>query len=207
MSGVVVPRHAGVFSALGLLLAPPRADAVAAVRIVDDDLDSARSAASDLRTATSERLVAAGSEPVGIGLILDVRYLGQAHEIAIPWASADEIPAIRERFETFHQQRNGFVRPEDPLEIVAVRCTAVGLPPVSRDALAVWAPSEPSVSSRSIVTLLNGECQAAVVARSGLGDGERIAGPAIIEEREATTFIDVGETATVMPDGSIEVTW
>lgn len=207
MSGVVVPRHAGVFSALGLLLAPPRADAVAAVRIVDDDLDSARSAASDLRTATSERLVAAGSEPVGIGLILDVRYLGQAHEIAIPWASADEIPAIRERFETFHQQRNGFVRPEDPLEIVAVRCTAVGLPPVSRDALAVWAPSEPSVSSRSIVTSLNGECQAAVVARSGLGDGERIAGPAIIEEREATTFIDVGETATVMPDGSIEVTW
>lgn len=207
MKGVIVPRHAGVFSALGLLLAPPRADAVAAVRIVDDDLGPARAAASDLRKATAERLGAAGSEPVNTELILDVRYLGQAHEVAVPWAEADEIDLVRDRFEALHHQRNGFVRPGDSLETVAVRCTAVGRPPVSRAALATWAPSDPSVSSRRIVTSAGHESEAVVVARSGLEAGERIAGPAIIEEREATTFIDEGETAAVMADGSIEVTW
>ncbi|MGI9643669.1 MAG: hydantoinase/oxoprolinase family protein, partial [Acidimicrobiia bacterium] len=207
MKGVIVPRHAGVFSALGLLLAPPRADAVAAVRIVDDDLGPARAAASDLRTATAKRLGAAGSEPVNTELILDVRYLGQAHEVAVPWAEPDEIDLVRDRFEALHQQRNGFVRSGDPLETVAVRCTAVGRPPVSMAALATWTPSDPSVSSRRIVTSAGHESEAVVVARSGLEAGERIAGPAVIEEREATTFIDEGETAAVMADGSIEVTW
>ncbi|MGI9529368.1 MAG: hydantoinase/oxoprolinase family protein [Acidimicrobiia bacterium] len=207
MKGVIVPRHAGVFSALGLLLAPPRADAVAAVRIVDDDLGPASATASDLRRATTERLEAAGSEPVSIELILDVRYLGQAHEIAVPWAEADDIALVRERFEALHHQRNGFVRPDDPLETVAVRCTAVGRPPVSREALGAWAPSDPSVSSRHVVTSVGQRRKAAVVARSGLGVGEQIAGPAIIEESEATTFVDEGETAAVLADGSIEVTW
>jgi len=207
MSGVVVPRFAGVFSALGLLLAPPRADAVAAVRIVDGDLSAARCAASDLQRKTSERLIAAGSEPVGLDLILDVRYLGQAHEIAIPWEVAEGLAAVRRRFEGIHQQRNGFIRPEDPLEIVAVRCTAVGRPPVSEDVLASWAPSEVSVSSRDVITSTSGGRRAVVIARTGLKAGESVAGPAIIEESEATTFIDVGETATVASDGSIEVIW
>lgn len=207
MRGVLVPRHAGVFSALGLLLAPPRADAVAAVRIVGEDLVSARAAAADLEMATRQRLAAAGSEAVSVELILDVRYLGQAHEIAVPWAESEEGADVRERFEALHLQRNGFVRPDDPLEVVAVRCTAVGRPPVSRKALATWAPSDPSVSSREIVTSAGQRCEAVVVARGGLGAGEQVVGPAIIEESEATTFIDQGETSTVLADGSIEVTW
>lgn len=206
MSGVVVPRHAGVFSALGLLLAPPRADAVAAVRIVND-LGDARAAAQVLEQATRERLVAAGTEAVETTLVLDVRYLGQAHEIALPWTAREGLPTVRTRFERLHNQRNGFTRPGDPLEIVAVRCTAVGQPPVSSEVLASWAPSDPSASSRVIVTSGNGERSAAVVSREGLAVGEQVVGPAIIEEPEATTFIDFGETAIVASDGSLEVTW
>jgi len=207
MSGVVVPRHAGVFSALGLLLAPPRADAVAAIRIIDHDLTDARTVARDLQGATRERLVAAGTETMETSFVLDVRYLGQAHEIALPWTTSEDFPTVRKRFERLHRQRNGFARPQDPLEIVAVRCTAIGQPPVSSDILASWAPSDASVSSRVIVTSEDGERSASVVAREGLAAGARVAGPAIIEEREATTFIDVGETATVAGDGSLEVTW
>jgi N-methylhydantoinase A/oxoprolinase/acetone carboxylase beta subunit len=37
--------------------------------------------------------------------------------------------------------------------------------------------------------------------------GDEIAGPALIEEPEATTFIDHDERARVLADGTLEVTW
>ena len=46
-----------------------------------------------------------------------------------------------------------------------------------------------------------------VLFRDGLAEGTVIDGPAIIVESEATTFVDIGERAVVMSDGSIEVSW
>ena len=207
MGGVVVPRHAGVFSALGLLLAPPRADAVAAVHIIGEDLDRARSALDSLRDATAARLSAAGSDVVAITSVLDIRYLGQAHEIAVPWLGSEGFDEVRDRFEELHEQRNGFTRPDDDLEVLAVRCAATGRPPIDRGAIASWSPGEPARSLRHIVTSRGGEMEALVVGRSGLGAADTVQGPAVIEEAEATIFIDAGETATVASDGSLEVTW
>jgi N-methylhydantoinase A len=208
MAGVIVPRHSGVFSALGLLLSPPRADAVAAVNIMNDRLDDARIVGEGLDRQVRRQLVRAGHEPGRVGFALDVRYLGQAHEITVAWSPNEEVAVVRQRFEKLHRQRNGFIRGEDPLEIVAVRCTAVGDPPMSRDVLGAWTPGEKREStSRMIVTAHHGERSADVIDRLGLAAGDAVYGPAIIEEREATTFLDVGETATVTKDGSLEVTW
>jgi N-methylhydantoinase A/oxoprolinase/acetone carboxylase beta subunit len=43
--------------------------------------------------------------------------------------------------------------------------------------------------------------------RDGLAVGTVLAGPAVIEEREATTYIAPGERAAVHDSGALLVTW
>jgi N-methylhydantoinase A/oxoprolinase/acetone carboxylase beta subunit len=57
-----------------------------------------------------------------------------------------------------------------------------------------------------IVTIAGPE-EAEVWRREGLMVGAEIAGPAVIEEREATSWIGVGEHAVVSNTGALEVTW
>jgi hypothetical protein len=45
------------------------------------------------------------------------------------------------------------------------------------------------------------------VPRTTLGIGTTVVGPAVIEDVDATTFIDFGERATVASNGALEVTW
>jgi hypothetical protein len=37
--------------------------------------------------------------------------------------------------------------------------------------------------------------------------GDEVAGPAVIEEDEATTWLDLDEVARVLDDGTLLVTW
>jgi N-methylhydantoinase A/oxoprolinase/acetone carboxylase beta subunit len=48
---------------------------------------------------------------------------------------------------------------------------------------------------------------AAVFNRAGLGPGAEIVGPAVIEETDATTYLDAGERAIVHESGALEVEW
>ena len=43
--------------------------------------------------------------------------------------------------------------------------------------------------------------------RPALREGSTVEGPALIEEAEATTFLDRSETAQVLGDGTLEITW
>ncbi len=209
MAGVIIPAHAGVFSALGLLAAPPRADAVAAVHIVGvGDLRAVQHTASMLGAATTAEIVAAGHEPTRTDWWLDVRYVGQSHEIAVPWDGGLGPEFLVERFEDLHQRRNGFVRNGDSIEIVAVRSSTYGPAPVALESLADASETPDAVAGRRIVvSALVGPAEATIVPRTTLGIGTTVVGPAVIEDVDATTFIDFGERATVASNGALEVTW
>jgi N-methylhydantoinase A len=207
MAGVVVPAHAGVFSALGLLLAPPRADAARGVVLEAGDgaaLDrSVERVAGDAEAALTE----AGDAPVATETLADVRYRGQSHETTVPYRPGEGWRVLAERFHRAHEQRNGFARPDDPIEVVAVRAEAVGAPALSWDDLPSLVPAgEPRRGRRAVLTA-DGERDAEVWWRPALAPGERVAGPAVIEEPEATTFLDRGERATVHESGALEVSW
>lgn len=205
MAGVIVPPYAGVFSALGLLLSPPRADSSRSVLIEDGDrLD--REIAAVVAIA-EDRLREGGSAPEATLAFADVRYRGQAHETTVPYAQGDGWPVLLARFHDLHRIRNGFARPDDPVEVVTVRAESTGRP------ILVW-PDLPEVRpsgdidrpARPVLTA-RGEVTARVVNRDGLGAGDEVAGPAVIEEREATTFLDTGERAVVHASGALEVEW
>ncbi len=211
MAGVVVPRHAGVLSALGLLLAPPRADAAAAVLVRDDRLEPIRAAAATLAASTRAEIAAAGHEPVGTELWVDARYLGQAHEITVPWSEEVTYRGIVERFEATHLRRNGFVRSGDPVEIVTVRAASFGPEPHVATPVPDLPHGRPDGGSeprrRTVVTGGGATTDATIHRRADLSEGATVEGPAVIEEPEATTFIDEGEHLDVAADGSMVVTW
>ena len=207
MAGVVIPPLGGVLSAMGLLLAPPRVDLVAPVLILDGDLSRAHSIADHLGRDADAALSRAGHETVRISVILDVRYLGQSHEIGVPWDTGEPFEAVVSRFNEIHDLRNGFSRPQDPIEVVAVRCTAYGEPALTLDDIGGWQTTSTMRRSEREVTTSIGTAVATVVERSTLRVGDTVVGPGVITETESTTFLDDGVRATVRRNGCLELTW
>jgi len=104
---VVIPRHAGVLSAVGMLMADRVRDYAAGV-LGRDDIEAAyraleKQARRDLRGAKLVRSV-------------DVRYVGQSYELIV--ADVGE-------FHSAHERIYGYADRGRPLELVTVRVTAV----------------------------------------------------------------------------------
>lgn len=206
MAGVLVPAAAGVLSALGLVMSPPRSDAVRAILVRDGDLTRARAIASELAASTRRSVAGSGSDPIETQHLLDVRYLGQAHEIAVPWQPDEDFDAVVDTFELAHRGRYGFDRAGDPVEVVAVRASTFGPPPLS--GMPPGAIQASSVGpDRAVVGRDGTTRRTAIVDRWTLGMRGGIDGPAIVEERDTTTFIDFDEHARLLDGGAIEVTW
>ncbi len=207
MAGVVVPPFSGVFSAVGLLLAPPRSDATRAVLVASEDFTSIDAAAEELDVEVRSALARAGFTDVEVSFSVDMRYLGQAHEISITWSPGEVLVDVRDRFDAIHRERNGFNRLDDPVEIVAMRSVAVARPALNIDDVSRWrATAERSDTHRDVIDL-TGLVSAVVVHRDALQIGDIIEGPAIVEEGEATTYLAPGDRATIAGSGAMEVTW
>jgi N-methylhydantoinase A len=208
MAAVIVPPYAGVLSAIGLLLSPVRADAGRSLANPEPSTRRIHRAAGSVRAEASERLVGMGYEVDDLRTIVDVRYRGQAHETSVALEEGDDVAALAERFHRVHHDRNGFSRPEDPIEVVTVRAEALSESVISWEVVG-WTPEigdDARRGSRSIMTSA-GEVEAAVVWRPALRTGDLFEGPAVVTEPEATTFVAAGERARVLDDGSLEVTW
>ncbi len=205
MAGVIVPPHAGVFSALGLLLSPPRADAALSVRVEDESgLDNE---ITSVLAAAAQRLETGGSNPESTTAFVDVRYRGQSHETTVPYAVGEGWDALLARFHATHRERNGFARPDDPVEVVTVRAESIGRPLLSWSELPQAVPTGAVDLPSRVVLAADTEVTARVVNRSGLAPGDEITGPAVIEETEATTYLAPGERAVVHDSGALEVEW
>jgi len=207
MDAVLVPPVGGVFSALGLLLSPPRRDVARTVLL---PAARAREVAPALRAVAEEaarRLRSATGDEPSVVTRVDVRYVGQSHELTVPCAPDDPWETIARRFHELHTVRNGFARPEDPIEVVTVRAEATGVPPISFDDLPPWQPAgEPRRGTRDVHTG-SGPAHATVWWRPALPAGAAIDGPAVVEEPEATTWIGPGERCRVDAFGGLEITW
>jgi N-methylhydantoinase A/oxoprolinase/acetone carboxylase beta subunit len=134
MPAVIVPARAGVLSAVGILGAPLQHDLVLSWPTpadhdgVDRRLDRlALRAAEELAawlgddsgwvnwSATTGRFVSGEGVHGHLSTALDCRYAGQSHELRVPSVAA---------FHEEHESRNGYARPDEPVEVVALRATA-----------------------------------------------------------------------------------
>ena len=209
MDGVIVPPYAGVFSAFGLLLSPPRADAARTVNLTAAGQDRLPAEARSLLAAARGQIEAdSGLAARAASVIVDMRYLGQAHETSVPHTEGEPWEALCERFHRLHAQRNGFSRPDDPVEAVTVRAEAVGSAALSWSDLPEFRaePGEARRGSRTVIERSR-PVAAQVWWRPALAVGAEVVGPAVIAEGESTTYLAVGERATVHETGALRVDW
>ncbi|MCX6519587.1 MAG: hydantoinase/oxoprolinase family protein [Actinobacteria bacterium] len=211
---VVFPVNASVLSAFGTLVTPVRIDlARSMVRgLATVDIAERDALLGELREEGRRVLAAAGVAPEAIRFRygLDARYLGQGNEITI-WVgetSGDDWPAtdaqVVEMFEADYRRIYGLTIPDVGVEAVTWRLSA-------------FAPAA-TVEPTTVVNTTVGEpvrhrpvrfdrgaaaVDTPVYRRGDLGVGQRIDGPAIVEERETTAVIRPSWTASVLPDGSL----
>ncbi|HJU74970.1 MAG TPA: hydantoinase/oxoprolinase family protein [Gemmatimonadaceae bacterium] len=128
MNRILVPPLAGVLSALGLAVAPPRRVAYASVMRDLSVLDAG--ALSEL-TQGLERRTAQEQGNWEPEYILRMRYRGQGHELEIRFQPNDSVAALSARFGAAHQARYGFVL-DVPVQAVSARCARSGTAPTVR---------------------------------------------------------------------------
>ena len=185
---VIVPRYAGVLSALGMLLADVTKDYSSSVLCRSDSIshpELMKRFAPLLRTAKRE-LEREGFRRTRqvIECLVDVRYAGQSHEITVPFSDA-----YRRTFNKRHQQLYGYSDPARPTEIVALRVKASGItdkPDLSHSPERITRPQPASVrparfGGRMVPT--------AFYRWDDLTAGARAPGPAVVTGGEATAVI------------------
>ena len=204
MAAAVVPRYAGVFSALGLLLSPPRVDVALSI----SGASELTGALAAVTAAAGDALQAATGTRGAISAQVDVRYVGQSHELSIPYSPGAPAESIAAGFHLVHRERNGFARPEDPVEIVTVRAVAQGRPALTWDDLPeLETPSGAEPVAREMTGADGTTHTGAVYQRDALGSGTLIEGPAVVEDNEATTYLAPGDRATVAANGALVIEW
>lgn len=189
---VLVPPHSGVFSAVGLLLATPRSDAVRTVMLDEGDerlAEMVASVADDARAGFSSMF---GREPESVTTTADMRYEGQSHELEIPADSDWDniVPA----FHAAHRDRFGFDRPDELVELVNIRAVATGIPPIT------WSDL-PAASTDADPVGDDG-----VWERSSLPARFELEGPGVVVEENSATLLEKGDRLSVLDDGTMEIT-
>jgi N-methylhydantoinase A len=212
---VLVPPSPGIASALGMLATDIRHEFVATRRLRLDGLAPAALEAlfADFVAEGEARLTRDGVPLADRRMqrSADLRYHGQSFELPVtvppgPLSAAD-VGRLREQFHAMHERAYGYAAPEDTVELVNVRLAAVGVTPKPRRApLPVGGPAATTArkGQREIWFAEAGGFQSTLVFDRGkLLRGNVLAGPAIIEEPDASTLVHPGWTATVDEYGNL----
>jgi N-methylhydantoinase A len=209
---VIVPPHAGNFSAVGLLGADlaRSASQTRVTRLSSEGLTEAATIAEHLFAELDAR-GSGDSRRTFREVHMDIRFVGQEHTLTVPVSAprgvvADDPEPVAEVFLDDYERTFGSILDEQ-LEIVCVR--AIATTPLER------APVPAAADRRNGPVALPGATKAwsftagemtdfAVVDRATLVAGSEVEGPAIVREQTTTTYVDrdyrasVGETGALM---------
>ena len=209
MSNIIVPPPPGTLCALGLLLTDLKADFAKGYLVDLTKLDLGRLIAA-FAELDEQGEAWFGREGVvrdrrAIVRTADLRYVGQNYELQVSLPvgqlTSDSLVQLRNGFEAEHQQRFGFIVPDEPIELVTLRVEAIGV--VEKAELRAEEPPDhlmPVVSIGSRMVFLpeaGGAVETPIYTRSDLVFGHTLTGPAIVEQMDTTTLILPGMTARV----------
>ncbi len=204
---VLVPRAAGVLSALGLL---------ATDRTVDRSRSRVRAWAEvDVRelSATFREFAAEGRQRLGDAAVaersVDLRYDGQTHDLAVPVPDdLDEaaLSTVADRFHERHRRRFGHAAPDEPIELVTVRLRSrLAVEPPEPTPPSATGDLDDAVRTHRDVTVGGRPREVAVYDRAAIPADAALDGPAVIEGAESTALLRPGDAATVDADGTLVV--
>jgi N-methylhydantoinase A len=201
---VLVPANAGLVSAYGLLIANTQQDfmvtRISRARDIRFDDLATTFGALEKRARSEFADYGMDDDEVQMQHYIDMRYVGQAYELTVPveeFASgARSITELDQSFHEFHFKRYGHALTQADVEVVSYRIIAVR-PSELHDIDPAPSEIHPRPPGDGTIVINGRSVGCRFYDRSGFLSGDRLPGPAVIEEPTATTFVPVGWTATV----------
>ena len=216
---VIVPLYPGITSAMGLLTADLKYDAIRTQFQVSLTCDLNRITA-DFKAMEAElmaRFSDDGIEPsqVTFNRSGDLRYVGQGYELQVPISEgvvgASAMSTVWAKFHDIHAAEYGHAFSSSPIEVVNLRVTAVGnlpkleqMPPRkggSLDAALLYKRNSVFRESGVLKTF-----ETSVYRRDAMPIRTPFEGPAILLQKDSTTVVPPRATACVHVSGSIIIT-
>jgi N-methylhydantoinase A len=196
LSTVLIPPSPGNVSAFGLLAVDLKDEYVVTMVRRHDEVDPIEVAATFARLEAdaidSLRAEGVAAERTSLVRTVDVRYLGEAHEITIPAGSPFDPSLAVEAFHDSHERVYGYsyrdLAHDNVVELVNWKVTGLGL--IERPGLEAPPPAG-SGRPRGVRAGFQ------VYRRRDLPAGFTAEGPAIVEEYGSTTVVEAGFTVEV----------
>ncbi|HEU5352136.1 MAG TPA: hydantoinase/oxoprolinase family protein [Terracidiphilus sp.] len=192
MRRVVIPAAPGALSALGILDADLRREVS---RTVMQAPGSAMIAAAfRALEAEARRAFAAEGRRPRLTRMADLRYHGQGFELRVPWNAR----AVEE-FHRLHERHYGYADRARAVEVVTLRVLGVVATAKPRAAHAKLTRGDGKQARLGVHRVFEGGKwrSGALFDRTRLRPGDKFAGPAVVTELSATTYVAMGWTARV----------
>ncbi len=198
----VIPQSPGTASAMGLLVTDLKHDYATTVieRMDRVDPKTLERTFAHLEMDGRQTLQREGMAESAMSFRrqADLRYLGQSHELTVVLGSgaldSTHLAAMLEEFHREHERAYGFSAPEEEVELVNLRLSAVGQ--IAKPTMAALAPAEGEATAKSTRPVYfaenEGFVECPIYDRYALGAGAAIVGPAIVEEIDSTTTVHPG---------------
>jgi N-methylhydantoinase A len=140
----------------------------------------------------------------------DLRYRGQAYELSVPLPdrplAGEDLQRLTEAFHQRHEALYGYAVPDEPVELVSLRLTAIGrtpkpeLPRAPKDG----SQEEARIEVRPVYFgPAAGWIETPILARERLPAGASFPGPAVVEGAESTVVVPPHAQAQVDPFGNL----
>jgi N-methylhydantoinase A len=199
---VLIPMSPGVTSALGLLVSDIKHDYVrTCIQPMDSlDLPFVNGSFREMERQAEKVLSSEGVELKNavFSRFFDMRYIGQSHELKIPVPGGIVQSQDRRRinldFLREHARAYGYAVESEPTEVVAVRVTAIGgirRPELRRLEAGSGPECTDGVKTERAVHFAEADETVAckIYDRYRLKSGNRVVGPAVVEEIDSTIVI------------------
>jgi N-methylhydantoinase A len=198
---IVCPRASGVLAALGLVVSPRRRDVQRSVFLSGDQLTAEGIAALVAQLGDQARSEL-GESDAELRATYELRYRGQAFELAVGGSLTPEPDQLREAFEALHNERYGYRDSEQPLELVTIRVSA-SVP--GADVSLGARPDQGELERGRRPATFGGVEIELDVLRGSPPPATEIAGPAVVELPESTLLVPPGWSGQVDDSGTIHL--
>ncbi len=216
MRKVIVPSAPGVFSAFGMLFADLRYDYVRTwfTPLEDAKFDEIEKVYRALEQQGRDAIAGTSVKPhkIAVKRAADLRYVGQEHAVTVDLPMSAFVrkdrDAIKRYFDAMHAQRYGTSAPAEHAEIVSLRSTVTGLmrkPPQRKIGRGGRAPAKAAFGGKRKVYYGGKWHLTPTYRRDAIGAGNRIEGPALIEEYASTTVLMPGDAMEVDALGNLVI--
>lgn len=209
----VVPGGAGVASASGLLVADIEfhLDQTYLTELTPEALATVSDIYEELEREGRELVrMAGGDSEITVEREADMKYVGQAHEIAVEIPDAlgpEETESIESTFHDTYERTYGYSDSDEEVEGITWKVTVRS----RTESLSMQAAEEESARASdarkgtrdAYFASADGFTETAIYDRDALGPGARLTGPAVVEEINSTTVVPPGDALTVDEYGNL----